>query len=347
MIYLMLQAYAAVRMLTTPTLRLATCAELGGSQRAASVLRHPGIVMLNRVLLEPSECETTTEEELVAWLGPKDPRTVHVRDHIGVQSGGTLRAGLLDGGTTDDARLEWVPGEGEAEDELALKLALGPAQPLVRPVAQHDRPRIDVLLAMPRPLVFARLLPMMSQIGVDRIWITGARRVDKSYFASHLLRPDRADDLRAALVDGLEQSGDTAVPRFELRRSLSKLLASDDLFAPRGTTTDSTAASSAADAADAAPLIKLVCHPERRDGDEGVRQPTLIGQALADVPPNARVVLAVGPERGWAEPDELDLFESHGFRTVTLGPRTLRTDVALVSLLAVAHERLEESKQRG
>ena len=30
----------------------------------------------------------------------------------------------------------------------------------------------------------------------------------------------------------------------------------------------------------------------------------------------------------------------HGFQGVTLGPRTLRTDVALTSLLALAHDRL-------
>ena len=30
----------------------------------------------------------------------------------------------------------------------------------------------------------------------------------------------------------------------------------------------------------------------------------------------------------------------HGFQGVTLGPRTLRTDVALTSLLALAHDRI-------
>ena len=120
MLYIFLQAYAAARAVTQPSLRLAACTDVGYSpQRAAAAMRRCAVVMLNRVLLEPSECETTTDDELVAWLGPKDPRTVHVRDHIGPQSGGTLRAGLLDGGTTDSARVAWVHGESEAEDGAA------------------------------------------------------------------------------------------------------------------------------------------------------------------------------------------------------------------------------------
>lgn len=44
------------------------------------------------------------------------------------------------------------------------------------------------------------------------------------------------------------------------------------------------------------------------------------------------------PEGGWEEPDELDLFMERGFQKVTLGTRVLRSDVAVVSLLALAHE---------
>ena len=39
----------------------------------------------------------------------------------------------------------------------------------------------------------------------------------------------------------------------------------------------------------------------------------------------------------------LDSLARHGFERVTLGERTLRTDVAVVSLLAIANEHLEPS----
>ena len=86
----------------------------------------------------------------------------------------------------------------------------------------------------------------------------------------------------------------------------------------------------------------LICHREMVMDIKDAK-----GDALAGVPPDTRVLLAIGPERGWAEPEELDLFEQHGFRTVTLGPRTLRTDVAVISLLAVAHERLAAAQSRA
>ena len=44
------------------------------------------------------------------------------------------------------------------------------------------------------------------------------------------------------------------------------------------------------------------------------------------------------PEGGWEEPNELDMFANMGFQEVTLGTRVLRSDVAVVSLLALAHE---------
>ena len=53
-----------------------------------------------------------------------------------------------------------------------------------------------------------------------------------------------------------------------------------------------------------------------------------------------RAVLAVGPDRGWEEPAELALFDAAGFDLVTLGERTLRTDVALTALVAMVHDRL-------
>ena len=54
-----------------------------------------------------------------------------------------------------------------------------------------------------------------------------------------------------------------------------------------------------------------------------------------------KAVLAVGPDRGWEEPAELLALRRHGFDLVTLGPRTLRTDVALVSMVALVQGWLE------
>ena len=60
-------------------------------------------------------------------------------------------------------------------------------------------------------------------------------------------------------------------------------------------------------------------------------------------PGERRVLLAIGPDGGWDEPFELDLFQRNGFVPVCMagGIGTLRTDIALATLVARAHERLE------
>ena len=41
----------------------------------------------------------------------------------------------------------------------------------------------------------------------------------------------------------------------------------------------------------------------------------------------------MGPEGGWTD-DEVELLEAHGFARYSLGPRILRTDTAVIALLA-------------
>ena len=299
--------------------------------------------MLNRLLVEPSECEVVhgndidgSNDRLIARIDADDPRAEHCREQLRAQDGQTIRAGILDGGATDSASLHWETdaagptgpsgrtGRPGRDVAAPLRLELGSAA-LLDPVREDCRPRVDVLLAMPRPLQFGRLLTMLSSMGVGTLWATGAAKVERRYFSSHLIRDDdkgRAA-LRAALVEGLVQSGDTAVPRVVVCKSLKRALydVSDG------------------EAEGGSPTVRLVCHPERQ-GQPPVRR---LRQALADLAPDARVLLAIGPEGGWEEPGELELLAAHGFEQVTLGKRTLRTDVAAISLLAITHEMLTAS----
>ena len=69
--------------------------------------------MLNRLLLEPSECDVVHDGEggasarLVANIPATDPRTQHVKAQLKAVDGQILRAGVLDAGSTDNARLHW------------------------------------------------------------------------------------------------------------------------------------------------------------------------------------------------------------------------------------------------
>ncbi len=45
-----------------------------------------------------------------------------------------------------------------------------------------DRPRVDLILALPRPQKLAKLLPIISCLGVRRLYIVGANKVESAYF---------------------------------------------------------------------------------------------------------------------------------------------------------------------
>jgi 16S rRNA (uracil1498-N3)-methyltransferase len=48
----------------------------------------------------------------------------------------------------------------------------------------------------------------------------------------------------------------------------------------------------------------------------------------------SRVTVLVGPEGGWA-PGEIEIAQTHGFRTASLGPRTLRTETVGPSVISI------------
>eukprot|EP00320_Phaeocystis_rex_P003707 CAMPEP_0119088048 /NCGR_PEP_ID=MMETSP1178-20130426/144056_1 /TAXON_ID=33656 /ORGANISM="unid sp, Strain CCMP2000" /LENGTH=259 /DNA_ID=CAMNT_0007071303 /DNA_START=154 /DNA_END=933 /DNA_ORIENTATION=+ len=253
------------------------------------------------------------ENKLVADLAATDARTIHVREVLRAENGQAVRAGVIDMGRSDAATVRWVGAGGK---DPALRLELGAADELLCTTPELERPRVDLLLAMPRPLQFGRLLPMISSLGVGTLWVTEATKTEKMFFSSHLLRKGNEAELRAALVQGVAQAGDTAVPRVIVQRNMRRLVAEElGGYAQ-----------------------KLVCHPAREAGT-----PT-ISSILRGLDGKGRVLLAVGPEGGWEEPRELELLQDSGFRQVTLGRRTLRTDVAVVSLLAVTHESLTLEK---
>jgi len=54
---------------------------------------------------------------------------------------------------------------------------------------------------------------------------------------------------------------------------------------------------------------------------------------------NTDHALAVGPEGGWT-PEEMALFTSHQWRSVTLGPRILRAETAAIAAIAIASAHL-------
>lgn len=241
---------------------------------------------MNRIILMPDELDSDAQTVCLT-----DERAEHLRRVLKVTRGSSVRVGLLDG----------AKGVAEVRDVGASGVVLWCSWESELP----ERPRVDLLLALPRPKVLKRLWAQLAALGVGRIYVTNAAKVERNYFDTHVLEPEF---IREQLVEGLQQCGDTCLPRVSVHRRL-KVLLEDELSGEEDT------------------RLRLIAHP-------------VGGPRMGDLIPArdpARVLLAVGPEGGWTE-FELALFEKQGFTMVSAGARILRSDTACIALLAVVHE---------
>ena len=161
------------------------------------------------------------------------------------------------------------------------------------------RPWIDLILAPPRPRVMKRLLPQLASMGVGRIFLVGAKKVEKDFWGATLLKPE---NYRPLFIDGLMQAGTSILPTLETRRNFRKFVNEElDGLWPSAK--------------------RIVAHPYG-------------AQSMAiDSNRQQSLLLAVGPEGGWTD-EEVALLEEYGFARYSLGSRILRTDTATVALLA-------------
>lgn len=233
---------------------------------------------LNRILIEPDEFRADGTVRL------SDARAAHVREVLRAAPGQVIRTGTVDGNAGRSRVLE-----------------VSEAHVLLLP--EHDdvseAPWLDLLLAVPRPKVLKRLWPQLAALGVGRVFLLNASKVEKCYFSSQWLEPAH---YRPLLIEGLTQAGLTRLPEVRVCPRFRPFV-EDELEAcfPRS--------------------LRLLAHPGPRGG-------------LPPRPSGLRPLLAVGPEGGWTD-YELGMLEARGFRRFSLGGRTLRTDTACVALIAV------------
>jgi RsmE family RNA methyltransferase len=238
---------------------------------------------VNLILFERRELSAAGEVTI------RDGRARHLLRVLHVQPADTVRVGIIDA----DVGVGTVTDTGS--DSVTLACTFGDRPP---------RPEVDLLLALPRPKVLRRLWAQLSALGVGRIILTNAERVERNYFDTHVIEPAC---YRPLLIEGLQQARDTHLPPVTVHRQFRKLV-EDELDA----------------LSDAS--IRLVAEP-------GGASP--VHEAMARRG-EARILLAVGPEGGWNR-FELELLEAHTFRRVSMGARTLRTDTACIALLAIVN----------
>lgn len=247
---------------------------------------------MNLLILEPGEVSESGDVLLT------DGRAGHLRKVLKAAPGHDVRVGLLDGPRG--------VGTVQAVDETTVHLHCRFTTEV------PPRPRVDLLLALPRPKVMRRLWAQLAALGVGRIMLTNAERVERNYFDTHVLA---ADCYRPLLVEGLQQVKDTRLPQVSIHKQF-KVLVEDQL--------DHLFGSGGRIVADPASSTSIGTLARRHAGD--------------------RILLAVGPEGGW-NAFELALLQAHGFQAAGMGPRTLRTDTACVALLSLVSETERDGSQ--
>lgn len=232
---------------------------------------------MNCLLLDTEELEAASG---LARLTGRRRR--HADEILKAHKGDSLRVGVIDG------RL----GRGEIlgidRETLELRVELDAAPPAKLP--------LRVVLALPRPPVFRRLLSTIASLGAESILVAGTARTEKSFWNSRALDPGA---VRERLLLGLEQARDTRLPEVAFERYFEPLVS--DVLAP---------------------------------GVEGRR--ALLPHPGCGTPcPHAvrsPVTVFVGPEGGFVD-HEIERLSAIGFEPVELGPRVLRVEPVIPLLV--------------
>ena len=231
---------------------------------------------MNIILLAP---EDWLDENTVCLDGH---RHAHIRGVLKAGIGDALRVGLLGGlrGCGTVIKL--------SDEHTHLQVEL-----VDPPLPRHP---CGLILALPRPKMLRRVFRTAAEMGVAHLYLINSVRVEKSYWQSPLLQPDRVD---AALTAGLERAGDTVLPQVHLHPRFKPFI-EDQLPGLIG--------SSAC----------WIAHPGAPE-------------ALATQSGEGLIIL--GPEGGFVS-YEVELAQSMGAQPVRLSDRILSVDTAVTAALS-------------
>jgi len=254
-----------------------------------SLLNHFKLFM--NIILADSE-EITDQHILLT-----DHRAEHIVKVLRLTTGDTVKFGIINGGR-GKARILQIKKKYPFSVDLYVDVF----------ESQNSVPSIDLVLALPRPIMLKRVLSQMSALGVGKIYLIHANRVEKSFWKASIVAEN---EFRRYLLHGLEQAVDTLLPEIVLHRRFRPFI--EDFI----------------------PTVRnrygyhLLAHP----GGQATLQ-----QAINQK--GGRVLLAVGPEGGWVS-YEVQKFKEQGFTSCSIGERILKVDTAAIALHARISQLLE------
>ena len=166
---------------------------------------------------------------------------------------------------------------------------------------------LHLLLAVLKFDRFEWAIEKATELGVERITPVIARRTEKHLALAATKRLDR---WRRIAHEASKQSRRTAVP---------------EIASPQ----------TAKGAIDSATGVRILLSE--------VEQALALNEYLQTRASADQVTLAIGPEGGWT-PEELQLFNIAGWTPVTLGPRILRAETAVIAAVAITGAELDRSR---
>ena len=160
---------------------------------------------------------------------------------------------------------------------------------------------LTMIIAQVRPICMKRILREAVSLGVGKLILPISDLGEKSYSSASLYTEG---EYKSILLDGAMQSGKTGVSECIVTSNIEE-------------------------------AIKEAGEGERLLLDNVIGARPLSSLSLE----NKRVILAIGPERGWSL-RERNVFISSGFSPVLIGNRILRTETAAVSAPSIALSRM-------
>ncbi|MBF0385373.1 MAG: 16S rRNA (uracil(1498)-N(3))-methyltransferase [Candidatus Omnitrophica bacterium] len=211
-------------------------------------------------------------------------RFLHIKDVLKAQQGKELTVGIING------KIGFGVVANLANDSVDLEVNF-----------KYDPPKessINLILALPRPIVLRRIISSVTSLGVKDIYLINSWRVEKSYWNSPALSKE---SLKEQMILGLEQAKDTILPKLHTER----------LFKP---------------------FVKSKLPNIIKDGKGYLAHPK--AAALGAVSKEGIKTLAIGPEGGFID-KEIESFVSAGFIPFNAGERILRVETAMPYILGM------------
>ena len=247
---------------------------------------------MNIILFEQNEITTHGSQQIVIT----DHRAKHIVKVIRSEVGDRLGIGVING-----AKGSGVVAAITRKYPFSVTLDLQ-----FDKTKTEDTPQIDLILALPRPIMLRRILSQTTTLGIGTFHIIQANRVEKSFWEASLLDPE---EYRQHLVTGLEQAVATRLPTVQFHKKFKPFV---EDFLPNVTPNYSS---------------KILADPR---GEIGVAEALIRDKKVATAG-NNRTLLCIGPEGGWVD-YELDKFRETGCSICTIGPRILKVDTAVIAL---------------